>query len=136
MDEDRRREVGLFRYALIRDAADPVLSKAERGRLVRALVDREHVGPDGRLVRVGRTTLDRLDSLLSSWWVRGARAARRGLRTSVRRGAEHASVRRARQRRLISSDSPVVSRGSLRACTDDGPVLALYKGPNSVPRER
>ncbi len=42
MDEDRRREIGLFRYALIRDAADPVLSKAERGRLVRQLAEREH----------------------------------------------------------------------------------------------
>jgi putative transposase len=58
MDEDRRREIGLFRYALIRGAADPALSKAERGRLVRALCEREHVGPDGRLVRIGRTTLD------------------------------------------------------------------------------
>ena len=58
MDEDRRREVGLFRYSLIRDAADQALSNAERGRLVRALADREHVGPDGRLVRVARTTLD------------------------------------------------------------------------------
>ena len=65
MDEDRRREVGLFRYALVRDAADPALSKAERGRLVRALAEREHVGPDGRLVRVGRTTLDR--------WIRAYR---------------------------------------------------------------
>ena len=43
------RRSDLFRYALIRDAADPGLSKAERGRLVRALSDREHVGPDGRL---------------------------------------------------------------------------------------
>jgi putative transposase len=58
MDEDRRREIGLFRYALARDAADPGLSKAQRGRLVRALVDREHLGPDGRLVRVARGTLD------------------------------------------------------------------------------
>jgi putative transposase len=58
MDEDRRREIGLVRYALIRDAADPALSKAERGRLVRALADREHVGPDGRLVRIARGTLD------------------------------------------------------------------------------
>ncbi len=65
MDEDRRREVGLFRYSLVRDAADPVLSKAERGRLVGALADREHVGPDGRLVRIGRTTLDR--------WIRAYR---------------------------------------------------------------
>jgi len=58
MDEDRRREIGLFRYALVRDAADLSLSKAERGRLVRALAGREHVGPDGRLVRVARGTLD------------------------------------------------------------------------------
>jgi len=53
------REIGLFRYSLIRDAADPGLSKAERGRLVRALAGREHVGPDGRLVWVARGTLDR-----------------------------------------------------------------------------
>jgi putative transposase len=65
MDEERRREVGLFRYALIRDAADPALSKAERGRLVRAVSGREHVGLDGRFVRVGRTTLDR--------WIRAYR---------------------------------------------------------------
>jgi putative transposase len=58
MGEDRRREIGLFRYALVRDAADRGLSKAERGRLVRALADREHVGPEGRLVRVARGTLD------------------------------------------------------------------------------
>jgi putative transposase len=58
VSEERRREVGLFRYALIRDAADPGLSKAERGRLVRALADGEHVGPDGRLLRVARGTLD------------------------------------------------------------------------------
>jgi putative transposase len=65
MDEDRRREIGLFRYALIRDAADPGLSKAQRGRLVRALAERDHVGPDGRLVRVSRTTLGR--------WIRAYR---------------------------------------------------------------
>ena len=58
MDEDRRREVGLFRYALIRDAADPALSRAERGRMVRALAESGHVGPDGRPVRVARSTLD------------------------------------------------------------------------------
>jgi putative transposase len=65
MDENGRREVGLFRYGLIRDAADPALSKAERGRLVRAIAERDHVAPDGRLVRVGRTTLDR--------WIRAYR---------------------------------------------------------------
>jgi putative transposase len=65
MDENGRRELSLFRYALIRDAADPVLSKAERGRLVRALSEREHVAPDGRLVRIARGTVDR--------WIRAYR---------------------------------------------------------------
>ncbi len=58
MGEERRREIGLFRYTLIRDAADPGLSRAQRGRLVRALAEREHIGADGRLVRVARGTLD------------------------------------------------------------------------------
>jgi putative transposase len=65
MNEDRRREIGLFRYALVRCAADPSLSRAERGRLVRALAEQEHLAPDGRPVRIGRTTLDR--------WVRDYR---------------------------------------------------------------
>jgi putative transposase len=64
-DVESRREIGLFRYALVRDAADPGLSKRERGRLVRALADRDHVGPDGRLVRVARGTLDQ--------WIRAYR---------------------------------------------------------------
>jgi putative transposase len=63
--EQRRRDVALFRYALVREAIDPALSKAERGRVISALVAREHQGPDGRLVRVGRTTLDD--------WIRGYR---------------------------------------------------------------
>ena len=58
MEDERRREIGLFRYALIRPAVEPGLSRAERGRLVRALAEAEHLGPDGRLVRVGRSTLD------------------------------------------------------------------------------
>jgi len=65
MGEKDRQEIGLFRYTLIRDAADPGLSKAQRGRLLRALADREHLGPDGRLVWVSRTTLGR--------WVRAYR---------------------------------------------------------------
>ena len=65
MDANGRQEVGLFRYGVIRDAADPGLSKVERGRLVCAICEREHVGPDGRIVRIGRTTMDR--------WIRAYR---------------------------------------------------------------
>jgi len=56
---DRRRDVALFRYSLIREAADPELSSRERGQIVRHLAAREHVMPDGTRVRVGRSTLDR-----------------------------------------------------------------------------
>lgn len=59
MEDERGREIGLFRYALIREAADPSLSPRERGRLVRDLASREHRTPDGRVVRVSRPTLDR-----------------------------------------------------------------------------
>jgi len=64
--QDRYRDVGLFRYSLVREPADPKLSKAERGALVRALAAASHVGPDGREVRVGRSTLDQ--------WIRAWRA--------------------------------------------------------------
>lgn len=64
--QEWRREVALFRYTLVREPADPSLSSRERGRLVRELAGREHTGPDGRAVRVGRTTLDD--------WIRAYRA--------------------------------------------------------------
>jgi len=62
----RREEVGLFRYALIREAADPALTKTERGRLVRATAQRTHRDLDGRPVVVSRQSLDR--------WIRAYRA--------------------------------------------------------------
>ncbi|MGH3468481.1 MAG: DDE-type integrase/transposase/recombinase [Thermocrispum sp.] len=58
--------MGLFRYALIRAAADPELSNRERGRLVRELAEADHAGPFGDRVRVSRVTLDR--------WIRSWRA--------------------------------------------------------------
>jgi len=64
--DDRHRDVALFHYSLIREAADPALTKADRGRLVRALAAREQTGPGGVRVRVARNTLDR--------WIRGWRA--------------------------------------------------------------
>jgi putative transposase len=56
---ERARAIGLFRYQLIREAADPGLSTRARGRLVRAIADGEHIDPAGRRVRVSRHTLDR-----------------------------------------------------------------------------
>jgi len=64
--DDRRHDLGLFRYSLIREAADPALSHAERGELVRALATRDHLSAAGQRVRVSRGTLDR--------WIRAWRA--------------------------------------------------------------
>jgi putative transposase len=63
---ERVRAIGLFRYQLVRAAADPGLSSRERGRLVRELAAAEHVDPTGRRVRISRDTLDR--------WIRAWRA--------------------------------------------------------------
>jgi putative transposase len=56
---ERARAIGLFRYSAIREAADRRLSTKQRGRLVRALAEREHTGPFGAPVRVSRATIDR-----------------------------------------------------------------------------
>jgi hypothetical protein len=56
---ERARQVGLFRYGLIREAADPALSTRQRGRLVGEIAAGEHVGPFGAPVRVSRPTVDR-----------------------------------------------------------------------------
>jgi putative transposase len=56
---ERAREVGLFRYMLIREAADPTLSRRQRGALVRAIAAQPHTDPFGRVVTVSRWTLDR-----------------------------------------------------------------------------
>ncbi len=56
---ERARDVALFRYALIRQAADASLTTRQRGALVRQLAAGEHVGPTGAKVRVSRVSLDR-----------------------------------------------------------------------------
>lgn len=61
----KARAVALFRYSLIREAADTRLSTKQRGRLVRDLAAREHLGPFDKPVRVSRETIDR--------WIRGWR---------------------------------------------------------------
>src|SRR5438034_6472426 len=63
-EEDRKRaaraeQVALFRYQLIREAADPSLSTRQRGRLVRELAAKAHPGPFGDPVTVSRETVDR-----------------------------------------------------------------------------
>jgi putative transposase len=64
--QDRRRDVGLFRYSLIREPAEPGLAARERGVLVRDLAAREHTGPGGDRALVSRSSLDR--------WIRAYKA--------------------------------------------------------------
>jgi putative transposase len=63
---ERARAVALFRYALIREAADPALSTRQRGAMVRDLAARAHAGPFGEPVTVSRPSLDR--------WIRAWRS--------------------------------------------------------------
>jgi putative transposase len=58
--------VALYRYALIRPLADPGLTPAERGVLVRQLAAQVHIGPFGEPATVSRASLDR--------WIRAWRA--------------------------------------------------------------
>jgi hypothetical protein len=67
---ERARAIGLFRYQLIREAADPALSTKQRGKMVRELASREHIDPFGRRVRISRQTIDR--------WIRCVYDQRRG----------------------------------------------------------
>lgn len=56
---EQARQIGLFRYRLIREAADPAHSTKTRGRMVREIAAAEHTDPSGRRVRVSRQTVDR-----------------------------------------------------------------------------
>jgi len=63
---ERARAIGLFRYQLIREAADAALSTKEQGKMVRELASWEHIDPFGRRVRISRPSIDR--------WIRDWRA--------------------------------------------------------------
>ena len=56
--KDRAEKIALFRYQLIREAADDAVTARQRGPMVRALAG-EHPGPFGEVVHVSKDTLDR-----------------------------------------------------------------------------
>ena len=79
---EQARAIGLFRYELIREAADPAHSSKARGRLVLEIAAREHTDPAGRRRRISRDTLDR-------WiraWRRGGSTPWSRIRASPRPG--------------------------------------------------
>ena len=63
---EAQRNVALFRYSLIREAADESLTIRQRHALVRELAGRDHAGPNGQRTQVAAGTIDR--------WIRAYRA--------------------------------------------------------------
>jgi putative transposase len=59
MDDGPGERVALHRWAVIAEAANPRLSAAERGAVVRATAQRTHAHPDGSQRRYSRNTVDR-----------------------------------------------------------------------------
>lgn len=65
--KERMEKIALFRYQLIRDAADESVTTRQRGPMVRALAEKTHPGPFGGTVTVSKDTIDRWIRL----WRRG-----------------------------------------------------------------
>lgn len=59
MDDKTAEAIALHRWAVIAEGANPRLTSAERGVVVRALAARSHAHPDGAERRYGRSTIDR-----------------------------------------------------------------------------
>lgn len=118
---DRAQQVGLFRYSLVREAASEELSTRQRGRLVRAIAAREHPGPDGRWVRVSRTSLDR--------WIR-----------AYRRGGFDALVPEPRRAQRQTPGPPADAAGHAPALNDNDlaspPAPACPKTSDTTGRHR
>ena len=57
--KERSEKIALFRYQLIRGAADEAVTSRQRGPMVRALAAQTHPGPFGGTVTVAKDTIDR-----------------------------------------------------------------------------
>ncbi|MGH9118368.1 MAG: DDE-type integrase/transposase/recombinase [Acidimicrobiales bacterium] len=86
MAEDHAEAIALHRWAVIAEAANPRLSPAQRGAVVRAAAARIHAHPDGSERRYSRGTIDR--------WIRAWRAG--GLEALAPRARADAGVVRRR----------------------------------------
>jgi putative transposase len=64
---ERMEKIALFRYQLIREAADESVTPRQRGPMVKALAGQVHPGPFGGTIRVSKDTIDRWVRL----WRRG-----------------------------------------------------------------
>src|SRR6266536_180390 len=83
--DDPAEQVALFRYRVIAEPANPRLSAAERGRLVRVLAAQTHAHPDGTMRAYSRGTLDRWIAAYQTHGLAGLRPVRRADAGAVRR---------------------------------------------------
>lgn len=109
---DQAEQIALFRYRVVAEAANPRLSPAERGRLVRALVRQAHEHPDGSLCTLSRGTLDRWTATYQARGLDGLRPQRRTDAGQVRRHpgllAEAAALRAERPARSAAQIAEIL----------------------------
>jgi putative transposase len=112
---DWRQEEALWRYSLIREAADPRLSCGERGALVRWLAARLHAHPSGELRSIGRSTLDD--------WIRAYRAG--GFEALAPK--QRASVPRTARALLLQAET-LRRENPARTCAQIRRIIAASNG--------
>ena len=88
MSTDPAEAIALCRYRVIAEAANPRLSPAERGQLVRQLAGQTHPAPDGSRRSYTRATLDRWLRAYRALGLDGLRPQPRGDRGLVRHHPE------------------------------------------------
>jgi putative transposase len=115
---ERARDIALFRYALIRQAADPALTTKQRGLLVRQLAATEHAGPFGRPVRYSRESLDR--------WIR---AWRTGGFEALQPTARNLEPRT--EAAVLELAAALKREVPARTAAQVAAILAAHAGPNS-----
>ncbi len=86
--DDPAEQVALFRFRVVAEPANPRLTAAERGRLVRALAAQTHRHPDGTMRAWSRGTLDRWIAAYQAKGLDGLRLQRRADAGAVRRHPE------------------------------------------------
>ena len=118
---EAQRDVALFRYSLIREAADESLSIRQRGQLVRELAGRDHTGPGGRQVRVARGTIDR--------WIRAYRAGGFEALAPVSRAGEPVT-----EQRLLDLAEALKREAPRRAAAQVAQIIRTAEGEGPAER--
>jgi putative transposase len=129
-EDDRKRaaraeQVALFRYQLIREAADPAVSVRQRGAMVREIASRAHEGPFGEPVIVSRATVDRW---IRAWREGGfAALAPPARQVTLRTDAEVLEMAAGLKREVPGRTAAQVRRILVKACGWSPSVRTLQR---------